>query len=433
MRVRPTFDPMRTLLAELGRRRDVAAGGWPHPVLRRQPEPEPPPSRRTRLWELGSSLHCSIIGTCLSVAELRRALEKANLRQIGATEHELHGQGVTLAGTPGPGAKLLHKALDERHRLTIKRFERARTEDELRLEWQEARRRGDIPGAYWAVLSHPAATSVLVREIFGEVHMLSHLVGAANRADIRRLSELEAEKDALAAKVERQQTQLQRAVGERDARIAELTRLLAARPAGDRHPEAEDAGNTLAGLVVQLQRRLEREQGRRAAAEARLAEARAGLADETARREAAERSLRELQDELAAVEASLVGGEVEDFAPADDLAGTSLLYVGGHPGLVGHLRSASDRFGATLEHHDGGMEDRAGLLVGLIGRADLVLFPVDCVSHEAALAVKRLCRQAGKPYRPLRSAGLASFVTALRCYRAADTSSEAAVASHGRE
>jgi len=79
------------------------------------------------------------------------------------------------------------------------------------------------------------------------------------------------------------------------------------------------------------------------------------------------------------------------------------------------------------------MEDRAGLLVGLIGRADLVLFPVDCVSREAALAVKRLCCQAGKPYRPLRSAGLASFVTALRRFRAADAPSEAAVAPSGRE
>jgi len=30
--------------------------------------------RRTRIWELGSNLHCSIIGTCLSTAELRHVL-----------------------------------------------------------------------------------------------------------------------------------------------------------------------------------------------------------------------------------------------------------------------------------------------------------------------------------------------------------------------
>ena len=41
------------------------------------------------------------------------------------------------------------------------------------------------------------------------------------------------------------------------------------------------------------------------------------------------------------------------------------------------------------------------------------MFPVDCVSHEAVGTVKRLCRQAGKPYMPLRSAGIGSFVAAL--------------------
>jgi hypothetical protein len=42
-----------------------------------------------------------------------------------------------------------------------------------------------------------------------------------------------------------------------------------------------------------------------------------------------------------------------------------------------------------------------------------VVFPVDCVSHEAAWAVKRLCRAAGRPYRPLRSSGVTSFLAAL--------------------
>jgi hypothetical protein len=43
-----------------------------------------------------------------------------------------------------------------------------------------------------------------------------------------------------------------------------------------------------------------------------------------------------------------------------------------------------------------------------------VLFPVDCVSHQATWIVKRLCRQAAKPFFPLRSAGQGSFLAALR-------------------
>jgi Aldehyde dehydrogenase family/Uncharacterized protein conserved in bacteria (DUF2325) len=69
---------------------------------------------------------------------------------------------------------------------------------------------------------------------------------------------------------------------------------------------------------------------------------------------------------------------------------------------------------AEFLHHDGGMEERKGLLAGMVSCADAVFFPVDCISRDAAALLKHLCRQAGKPYLPLRSASLTSFIAALR-------------------
>jgi hypothetical protein len=48
-----------------------------------------------------------------------------------------------------------------------------------------------------------------------------------------------------------------------------------------------------------------------------------------------------------------------------------------------------------------------------VQQADVVLFPVDHVSHTATGIIKRLCKDSGKIYVPLRSAGLASFLAAL--------------------
>lgn len=366
--------------------------------------------RRAKLWELPEALHCSIIGTCFSTAELRRVLAKCNLEALGKSEHELHHQGVALAGKQALPAKLLHKALDEHHRLALKRFERARTEDEVRALWTEARTQGDIPGAYWAALTHPAATARLTRDLFGEVHMLSHLVGAANRADIRRLSELEAAKAALEDKVERQQHRLHDAITERDARIAELNALVAARVTEQVLVSAD--GDAMAALVADLRRRLDVSTRRQALLEERSVRDRSSLTAERERRAAAEARAAALSEELAALEANLA--PVAESPAAPRLGGQAILYVGGQAALVGHLRDAAERAGARFEHHDGGIDERSGLLPGLVGRADLVLFPVDCISHEAALAVKRLCRQAGKRFLPLRSAGLASFVAALQ-------------------
>jgi hypothetical protein len=49
----------------------------------------------------------------------------------------------------------------------------------------------------------------------------------------------------------------------------------------------------------------------------------------------------------------------------------------------------------------------------LFGRADLVLFPVDCVSHAAQNEVKKLCRRWDKPYLPMPSASISVFKQAL--------------------
>jgi hypothetical protein len=165
--------------------------------------------RRTKLAELDSHLHCSVIGTCLTTHELRKLVPKfTDLDRQHASDLEIHHAAVELAIAGGAGGKALHKALDERYAGAIRRFEQARDEEAVLALWNEALKNGDIPPAYWALMTHPYATMPVRQAAFGELHMLSHLVGAANRADIRRLVALEEENAALRDKIERQQTRL---------------------------------------------------------------------------------------------------------------------------------------------------------------------------------------------------------------------------------
>jgi hypothetical protein len=57
-------------------------------------------------WELSKHPHRSIIGTCLSTAELRHLLIKMNVARLGETDHDLHRQGVLLAGQHDVAGKL---------------------------------------------------------------------------------------------------------------------------------------------------------------------------------------------------------------------------------------------------------------------------------------------------------------------------------------
>jgi len=380
---------------------------------------------RTRIWEFGSNLHCSIIGTCLSTAELRQLLEKLNISGAAiASDHELHSVGVRLAGRRQDGAKFLQKTLDRAHRAAITRYAGAKDTAALLALWEESLKQGDIPGAYWAMLTHPMTTDAVVKRVFGDVHMLSHLVAAANRADIRRLRDLEQENAGLLAKIERQQRQLRDGFAVRDQSIRRLNEMLA-RQADERldQPkleEASDDGETTENLILDLQTRLARETARGDRLQRRSDEV-------SASSKATDRTLQQLKEELEATRQELafvethleevIGRSSPGPGSALNLSGLTLLYVGGRANQIPRLKALVERVGARFLHHDGGLEHNAGLLPSLVSRADHVIFPVDCVSHGAAGTIKRLCRQAGRPYQPLRNASLACLLSLLPAIR----------------
>jgi len=381
--------------------------------------------RRRRIWEISGHLHCSIIGTCLTTSELRQIFIKMQLPGVHKeTDHELHVRAMLVAGKRELASKLLQKALDRRHHSAIAQFSKAEDAEAVRALWSNAVQRAEIPGGYWAVLTHPHTTEDLARQVFGEVHMLSHLVGAANRADIRRLRELESENAALQEKVARQQSQLRDAVVKRDATIAGLNEMLGKAIASAQHVSrtvpacsSEIEQQTTAQLIAELRRRLAAEVTGREKMQRRLVTVTAERDSERQRRCASEQCERELRQELESVEFSLsdqLPTSAADDEQGIDLRQTVILYVGGRAHQIPQLRALAERSGAAFLHHDGGIEDRSGLLEAQVSRADVVFFPVDCVSHNAVGTVKRMARYMGKPYVALRTSGLTSLAAALR-------------------
>lgn len=381
---------------------------------------EAPRPSRTRLADLDLPLHCSVIGTCMGTADLRKLMAKF-VPVAEMSDLEIHHDAVQRSSDGGVVTKALNKALDQRHDLVIQRFAKARGAEALEALWDEALKLGEIPGAYWAMLTHRQLTPELRQRVFGDVHMLSHLVGAANRADIRRLVALERENAEWRERAERQQLRGQALVEERDHAVAEWRQALA---------DAE-ARRFVAPSVDATAQALE-------GCRAELATAQAQIALQTERRERAEQStgvavneLERLRDELAhlgrhvdtlnrelnAAETQLreIGGET---APAErslerQLNGRRVFYVGGRPSSTPAIRDLVHRHGGDFQHHDGGFEDRKGLLAAGVHWAQIVVFPVDCIDHDSAGNLKRLCARQGLPYVPLRGASVASFVAAL--------------------
>jgi hypothetical protein len=373
--------------------------------------------RRTKLAELDSHLHCSVIGTCLTTHELRKLVPKfTDLDRQHASDLEIHHAAVELAIAGGAGGKALHKALDERYAGAIRRFEQARDEEAVLALWNEALKNGDIPPAYWALMTHPYATMPVRQAAFGELHMLSHLVGAA---DIRRLVALEEENAALRDKIERQQTRLHEISTQRDAVIAQLSEQIvkltaqASRQASADTASLADEVKALQEKLAEADQRLALHTSRREAAEQRALQEQGTAEALRESRDQALTLLKVVQSECHALERATLDALDQPDARRAGLAGVAgkrVVYVGGRPGSNAALKALVTSAGGELVMHDGGVEDRKGLLAAALPGADLVVFPVDCIDHDSMNMLKRVCERHQVDYHPLRTASVASFI-----------------------
>jgi Uncharacterized protein conserved in bacteria (DUF2325) len=405
-----------TLLASYNRSRAISAGlSDPAAHVDLLQAENTGKSQRLKTWELSSMFHCSIVGTCLTTTELRHVLSKVgDMDTKAATDHILHSCGVQAAGQRDIAGKLLNKALDRRHETILKKFSKLKTVAEIERLWNACVDQGDIAGAYWAVMSHPVYDKELVRQVFGEVHMLSHLVGSSSRLDIARLQKLQTAGEAKDEKIARQQRRLQElslktetlqrhiealeADASRTKALSRAAQVQISGPVDDARPlQKADAANAHAEDLA----------SRLSATELKLKAAEKRASVEAARNDALLRELASLE-RLLLSRSGTVAAKLDASAPQ-----VTLLYVGGRPGLFDHIRAAAEAHNVELLIHDGGLEESLSLMPGLISRASFAVFPVDCISHPAAGLVKRLCRAQGKSYVPLRSASLASFVAAL--------------------
>ena len=62
-----------------------------------------------------------------------------------------------------------------------------------------------------------------------------------------------------------------------------------------------------------------------------------------------------------------------------------------------------------------------------------MLCPIDCVSHQACLRVKALCRRRAKPFVPLRSSSASSLAHAIEALQNTPTQPVAAPPTQARD
>ncbi len=377
-------------------------------------------SRRRRLWELDTHAHCPVVGVCLPIAALRRLIDKQLGAQAVADDYELHCGAITECKRRTSMAEAMQKELDRRCALALRQAALAKSTDALTDWWCQASAGSDLPGAFWATLTHPRCDKLLEHRVLGEVHMLQHQVGAAQRVDRARFDAALAGNTALrqdlsslqqrqqrqasdhALLSERLQSQLLRARADligRDTAIAALhderRAIDASVPALKSRADLSRHSQWQGERIVDLERAL------------------------TQARQEALRQQRLAEEATAALAAGIANAVLNSTAPvavpssAPPLADRAVLCVGGRPASVPLYRHIIEQTGGRFLHHDGGEEQSAARLDATLAAADLVICQTGCISHDAYWRVKDHCKRNRKPCVFVEKPGSASLRRAL--------------------
>ena len=379
-------------------------------------------SARYKLWELQTCWHCMVVGTCLTLAEVRQQAGKAGLTVKGASDYEIHQLAVENAeNNKHPLSQRLQKLLEKKFAVAVKQFRSARDEAALLSQWDSGWRSGQVAGSLWALITHPLATRAIILDVFGQVHMMSHLSGASScqergrlQEQDRQLASLNKELQSLRARHEQTSEALQEQTRQADTLKLENRKLQGQLQSLNSHrplqeTSAADALSRQTASVLhatQLQEKVE--------------ELQQALLEQQS-------DNHQLQSDVQRLE-GLLGSRLDqplvpdsDAAQAADcsavrdlkLCGQCVLYLGGKTQQRRHFQALVESCEGRFLHHDGGRETCPHRISELVSQADVVMCPTDCISHSAMQKARTLCAKQDKPMIFMQRSSLSAFTRSL--------------------
>ena len=394
--------------------------------------------KQKSIWEIPSTQHCSIVGTCLSLGEARLIGKRINVtcpnkEDLDAT---IHSVLVQKCATKNWTSRLISKTLNEKFRNFIEIFKPCKDSDELLALWRASFSVGNIPGPYWAVLGHPCLNKEVGAKVYSDLHMLSHLVGSSNQANIVRIAELEIELANAQAKIKKlivsnnvkvvNMTDIINSQEEKIVALNQINQDLDSRLTHLSESIEVDQDSAFSNGVILCGELLSKEssadvlplrKAKKIVTKMTSKVEQITIENSRLRAEVDEKDsqIDLLNTEMSSIEQMLDNIQARGLAGSKscDLAGKCVLYIGGRRGAMCRMCDIVKKMNGNLVYHDGGQQDSLASLSSAVSSADAVLFPTNCVSHSSALEAKKLCKRMAKPYLPIRSAGLGSLINGL--------------------
>ena len=387
------------------------------------------------IWEIERNFKCPVIGAMLSVDKHRDILKKCGW-DVGALKpYEYHAYLMGCVGDENAVSiktnnYIRHQSL--KYMKQIASLYKKKDANGVRALWNDCSARGIIGPVMYAIVAHKDTDVELLKDIHGEVHMLSH-ANMAEVFNIRRKLEtadqtLDREKNKSCDKSKkiRDLVGLLKLTGkEKDALGKENARLK--KKLGEFETQTALQQPSVPDLTQDVER-LEQALSRQGEETLRADRERKQLEIQLFSARNENSMLKEEFAQLSSVFAAgadniytcpepercpVTGTCPNADCPRHRLCARRIFMIGGITKMKSYYRQIVEKAGGEFDYHDGYLKNSNEDLAAKVRRCDVVVCPVSCNSHNACLKVKHLCTRYNKELKILNSASLSAVTQAL--------------------
>ncbi len=373
-----------------------------------------------RVWELPTHLHCSVCGTCLTMAEHRDMLSKLKLDYRELADYQIHNLFVNALSSENKLSRMADRYLNRKYRFEIRKYADL-NDQEFLTAWKEKKEEGNIAGLYWAAVTSVVLDEKTLEVIIGEAHMFSHLQGMACCQANREAKTLAEENQKLKTRLRVKKEEIKKMTSELESsRLCigrlenRLGSLAAENGAPGKNQEYLQLISDLRSENQQLELKLDdiKEKSAYYREEARkLNVQKDELENELLQQR---ETITQLCQEIHSLSDSqaICSQSIMMVSPENPKRGRVLM-VGGNSRLNPFYRQVAEDLGWDFEYHDGCLSAGRDRLEDMVKRSDLVLCSLDINSHGACHCVKQLSCKLKKECCLLTNTSLSSMARAL--------------------
>ena len=378
-------------------------------------------------WMINLFFKCPVIGTCLSLEEQKKVLKKTGYCTKNLSAFKIHQILVESLENENDISSRVDTYLNKKFHREVFKYLLIDESDFLK-EWRNHFGKGLIEGIFWVAATRSDLSTSAICSIFGDIHMQMHLNSEQNRKDRHLLTYQQEENRKLTQRL-KEVNQINRRIKKEKERIekelVDLKRINLSLGKEKNHLEKElsewrkeKAVQALEAENCQLKEKIEKLSGVIKDYQQNLKL----LENQNNKLLSKFDSQKEIKGNLRKKSENVIKcchnlNQYDGKDTSLELSNKHILIVGGITKLEAFYRKLIEEKGGIFEYHDGYMNGGSNGLENKIRRADVVLCPVNCNSHNACSMVKRFSKKYEKPVNMLANSSLSSISQSLFEYQ----------------